>query len=245
MNIIKGKKTEKKRRINWKIPITWIYSNYWEIGEKRRLKELYSKFVETGDLVFDIGANKGVHSMVMYELGARVVAVEPNPEMFPFLERNRRKIFDIQKVGIGKENREMDLNVYNEKGHSTFMDNSPKVSAFHQTGTYKTQIITLKDLLDKFPRDTPTFIKIDVEGFEWEVIQTLNKPVKYITFEFSPSIFSVARKCIDFLESKGYEFNYSLSIFHKLKLTEWVDGMILKGTVNQRNLLGMVYARLK
>ena len=51
-------------------------------GRDRRAKlaRFYSQFIRPGDLVFDIGANIGVYAEVFQSIGARVVAVEPNPD---------------------------------------------------------------------------------------------------------------------------------------------------------------------
>jgi hypothetical protein len=51
---------------------------YW--AEVRKIREFYRPFVKPGSLVFDIGANRGVHTREFLALGARVVAVEPIPE---------------------------------------------------------------------------------------------------------------------------------------------------------------------
>ncbi|HEY1471426.1 MAG TPA: FkbM family methyltransferase [Candidatus Acidoferrum sp.] len=53
---------------------------------------LYSEFVSAGDLVFDIGANIGDYAEMFARLGARVVAVEPNPELIVDLKKSDRGI---------------------------------------------------------------------------------------------------------------------------------------------------------
>jgi FkbM family methyltransferase len=47
---------------------------------QRRLRRLYARFVEPGDLVFDIGAHAGNRMRALARLGCRVVALEPQPD---------------------------------------------------------------------------------------------------------------------------------------------------------------------
>ena len=49
-------------------------------------RALYGKFISRGDLVFDIGCNLGQKSVTFLRLGARVIAVEPNPNCAPVLD---------------------------------------------------------------------------------------------------------------------------------------------------------------
>ena len=55
----------------------------------------------------------------------------------------------------------------------------------------------------------PHFIKIDVEGFELEVLRGLSQPIDCISIEFTPELVHNSIKCIDYLETLGpVEFNY-------------------------------------
>src|SRR5262245_46654975 len=55
----------------------------WRAWRQRR--RFLSRFVKPGMLVFDIGANVGEYAETFRQLGARVVAVEPNPDLAPGL----------------------------------------------------------------------------------------------------------------------------------------------------------------
>ncbi len=51
-----------------------------ELGNRSKYcDEFYSQFIRPGDLVFDIGANRGDRTEVFVQMGARVVAAEPQP----------------------------------------------------------------------------------------------------------------------------------------------------------------------
>ena len=45
------------------------------------MKKLYGQFVKPGDLVFNVGANVGTRTQIFVDLGAEVVAFEPQPEL--------------------------------------------------------------------------------------------------------------------------------------------------------------------
>jgi hypothetical protein len=47
--------------------------------QRQNERDFYRRFIRPGDLVFDVGANVGKRSAVFLDLGATVVAIEPNP----------------------------------------------------------------------------------------------------------------------------------------------------------------------
>src|SRR5215470_7841990 len=81
----------------------WIY--YGNGARRAAMDRLYGEFVHPGDLVFDIGAHVGNRVASFRRLGARVVAVEPQPQLVTVLKllngRDRNVI--IAPVAIGRE----------------------------------------------------------------------------------------------------------------------------------------------
>ena len=57
------------------------------VGTERDVKKLFQSRVAAGDVVFDIGANIGAYSAAFLGLGARVVAVEPQPQLARYLRQ--------------------------------------------------------------------------------------------------------------------------------------------------------------
>ena len=71
------------------LPVGWraIYDNLLYASLNTRMHRLFSRFIQPGDLVLDIGANVGKLTAVFMSLGARVVAVEPQPACVTTLKR--------------------------------------------------------------------------------------------------------------------------------------------------------------
>ena len=59
----------------------------WKPFNRRRLSRFYSQFVHPGALCLDIGAHLGSRSRAFLDLGARVVALEPQPQCIAYLKR--------------------------------------------------------------------------------------------------------------------------------------------------------------
>src|SRR5437879_6597489 len=93
----------------------WIY--YGKGARRAAMDRLYGEFVHPGDLVFDIGAHVGNRVASFRRLGARVVAVEPQPQLVTVLKllygRDRNVI--IEPVAIGRESGTVPLRVNIEK----------------------------------------------------------------------------------------------------------------------------------
>jgi FkbM family methyltransferase len=82
---------------------------YWRPGRQRGLRRLYGTLVHDGDLVFDVGAHLGDRAAAFAALGARVVAIEPQPRIARWLQRivgnNERIVVREAAVGarVGRE----------------------------------------------------------------------------------------------------------------------------------------------
>ncbi|GAH83957.1 unnamed protein product, partial [marine sediment metagenome] len=82
---------------------------------------------------------------------------------------------------------------------------------------------TLDDLIATYGK--PAFVKVDVEGYEEEVIQGLSQPVNYMCFEFTPEFIESAIGGVRHLARLGkVVFNYCSGTHpFKLALHRWVD----------------------
>ena len=79
----------------------YVRPDLWE--RSLRWLQFYSQFISTGDLVFDIGANRGDRTELFVEMGARVVAVEPIGSLATRLKSiYRYSPVQVEAAGIGR-----------------------------------------------------------------------------------------------------------------------------------------------
>lgn len=216
----------------------------------------YMQFVKPGDLVFDVGANYGNRVSIFLDLGCKVVAIEPQGKCTSFLQKNFKDHKDqiqIEKIGLGSKEEERILYISDNSVLSSFSkeyiekvkDSRHKTSIWHKTE--KVQISTLDNLIKKY--GTPKFCKIDVEGFELEVLNGLSSPITFISFEYNvPEFTQNLLACLERISSIG-DFEYSYSIGESMELnSNWIDFYNFRKTINskifQNSRFGDIYAKL-
>jgi len=185
---------------------------YGNRARRDAMDRLYGEFVRAGDLVFDIGAHVGDRVGSFRRLGARVVAIEPQPQLATTLKllygRDRNVI--IEPVAVGRESGTvaLKLNVDNptvSTASDAFVraaDGAPGWENQAWTETIDVPITTLDALIERHGR--PAFIKIDVEGFEVEVLAGLSRAVRALSFEFTTIQRDLAFGCLARCTARGY-----------------------------------------
>ena len=189
------------------------------------------KFLNPGDLVFDVGAHLGEKSKELIKNNINVVMIEPQPKCLKQLNKlySENKFVTIVPMGLGKSQQKMEMSINSKQ---------PVISTFAEhwkTGRFSdskwdekitVNITTLDELIKKF--GNPKYIKIDVEGFEHEVILGLTKKSGIISFEFTSEFIEDAFKSLDYLILLGYSgFNYSLGEQRKF-FTQWTTADSIK-----------------
>lgn len=190
---------------------------YWRPGRQRGLQRLYADFIEPGDLVFDIGAHLGDRTAAFHGLGARVVALEPQPALFTWLERlvGARQGVTLLSCAAGAEPGEAELAVSEatptvstlaQAWRQGIGERNPGFRKVRWEGRLRVSVTTLDALIND--HGLPRFCKIDVEGFEAEVLAGLTRPIAGLSIEFVAGALDVADRCVARLTELGeYRFN--------------------------------------
>lgn len=191
------------------------------------LIEFYKAFIKPGDLVFDIGANMGNRSFVFLELGAIVVAVEPNQKLYENLKFRFGEKVSILNIGLGEVISKMDFFIGSNHLVSSFSNEYiDHKTHLHPNLTYQKKVSvdvrTLDSLIAEY--GMPSFIKIDVEGFEKQVIKGLSQKANLISFELNTPRFNIdAIESLVHLRQLGYSnCNYSFYENNKLEYDSWI-----------------------
>ncbi len=169
------------------------------------MERLYAGFVKQGDLVFDIGAHVGDRVRAFRRLGARVIAIEPQPALARTLRllygRDPDVVIEAAAVGRTAGSAALKINVANptistaSQAFITAAAGSPRWIGEQWTKEIIVPVTTLDALVAR--HGLPSFAKIDIEGFEAEALAGLSGAVQALSFEFTTIQRDVARAALD------------------------------------------------
>jgi membrane glycosyltransferase len=202
-------------------------------GSRQRhaaMDRLYGGFIEPGDLVFDIGAHVGDRIAAFRRLGARVVAVEPQPLLVKTLKLlyGRDRSVVIEPVAVGRDQGELVLKLNLDNPTVSTASDAFIRAARRAPGWQGEQWIdriavpmtTLDALIAR--HGMPAFVKIDVEGYEAEALAGLRDPVAALSFEFTTIQREVALVCLERCAALGYaRFNAAIGEEQIFAFAEW------------------------
>ena len=226
-------------------------------GRRRRLERLYGQLLGPGDLGFDIGAHVGSRVRAWRRLGVRVVAVEPQPDCLRVLRalhgRDEGVTIVPKAVGAAPGTARLHVSTATPTVSSLSTDWIDEVGQDHRfrgiewDEGVEVEVVTLDDLVAR--HGVPAFCKIDVEGFEAEVLRGLSTPPPGLSFEYLPAAHDRALAALALVEELGdYEFNYSPVETMRWASSRWLDASGLVAELDRRRPLGRsgdVYARLR
>ncbi|MEO7115550.1 MAG: FkbM family methyltransferase [Caldimonas sp.] len=158
-------------RSDWAQCTTWFLGRYFELGVQRCLDQL----LREGDTMVDIGANIGMialHARSLVGKTGRVICFEPNPECASAVEEHMKlngiRNVEVRRCALASAPGTLTLNLTSE--HSGTATLAPV------RGTVVKSIqVPVRVGDDELERVAPKVIKIDVEGFELNVLQGLRK----------------------------------------------------------------------
>jgi FkbM family methyltransferase len=211
-----------------------IYRGWRGYMRAREMDALYRRFVKPGDLVFDIGAHIGDRVASFRRIGARVVAVEPQPAFAAAIGMlyqhrmlyGRGTTVTIERKAVGRHSGEVRLMVNSDNPTVTTASNAFIHAAQDAPGwqgqRWDKSIVVPMTTLDALIEDhgKPSFIKIDVEGYEEEALMGLTQPVAALSFEFTTIQRGVARACVDRCAALGLTL-FNAAIGESQQIGDW------------------------
>jgi FkbM family methyltransferase len=205
---------------------------YGNPARRIRMAALYRQFVKPGDLVFDIGAHVGDRIAAFRSIGARVIGVEPQPAASRWLNMRygRNENVKVIQAAMGEKAGQLTLHVnLANPTISTASDSfiAATKGAEGWEGQNWDETITVPSLtLDSLIADygVPAFVKIDVEGFELNVLKGLSEPLPALSFEFTTIQREVGLACLERLMTLGqYRFNVALGESQAMAFEQAID----------------------
>jgi FkbM family methyltransferase len=230
-------------------------------GRHRHMVRFYSEFLGPGDIAFDIGAHVGSRVRAWRRLGARVIAVEPQPDFVRvlrlFFGRDKDVVIEPRAVGAQAGRARLAVSTATPTVSSMSRDWVESVAADRSFArvrwdrSVEVEVATLDDLIAEYGE--PAFCKIDVEGFEADVLAGLTRPLRGLSFEYLPPAHDAALAVLNLVEklgatAGGYVYNYSPIETMRWASDHWLDAPDLVKLLDRYRPLGRsgdVYARAR
>lgn len=184
------------------------------------------------DLIIDIGANVGNTVSNFIKVSNKVVCFEPNPTLSSYL----KNIFLDENVvvdnrGVSNKNGTQTFNISNANTISTFSEdwikNSRFTNDYNWDNTVEVETITLDSIIELY--GVPDYIKIDIEGYEYEVLTSFNTllPNTLIAFEWAEEQKDKIKSTLEHLNKLGYNL-FGYTEFDEILFDEQIEWFVFE-----------------
>jgi FkbM family methyltransferase len=229
---------------------------YGDPARDAAMDALHARFVRPGELAFDIGSHVGDRIGSFRRLGARVVALEPQPLCVAAIRALYAGDEQVTLVPAACGAAPGRLTIHLNSANPTVSTASPRFiaaadgAAGWEGEEWDASIEVPSTTLDVLiaAHGVPAFTKIDVEGYEDAVLAGLSRPLPALSFEFTTIAREVAMRCLDRLTTLArYGFDVALAEGEPLVFGRWVGAAevaaYLRALPHSANS-GDVYGRL-
>jgi FkbM family methyltransferase len=186
----------------------WIVGSgnhgYW-LGSYEIIKrDLFVRTVTPGSVFFDLGGNVGYYALLASVLTGpegRVFTIEPLPRNLRYL-REHLRLNRIRNVTV------LEAAVSDQSGTAWFEEtDSTSRGHIDSRGTIAVRTVALDDLVDSGELPPPGFLKIDIEGAEWNALRGARRMLESARPVIFLSTHSTAlhAQCCDWLRGLEYE----------------------------------------
>jgi len=193
---------------------------------------IYEEIIKEGDLVFDVGLNIGDKSEIFLKKGCVVVGFEPLFECFQHAKDRLSNYSNFRAENIALDKKEGFEKIFLTSYHTISTMSKEFISEvkkerfkeYDWNGERTITTNTLDNMISKYGK--PEYIKIDVEGYEHNVLSGLTSKINLISIEFNPELCSETIKCLDYIDNlnnNNTEFNYVYRFDDNFKFDKWVS----------------------
>jgi FkbM family methyltransferase len=227
---------------------SWLYDAYWTVADRSLVEQRRQEFnffrktlvgFRRNDLIFDIGANHGLKAEIFLKLGARVIAVDPDvsnqktlTERFLALRLRKKPIVIVAKAVSARNGHEtfwvsepgFEINTLSAKWAETLGKDPARFGRIMFEFREKRQVetITLEQMISTYGR--PFYIKIDMEGYELNVLKGLQTAVPYLSFEVNlPYFRSEGEQCTARLREIAADGVFNCAVGGRLMFSDWMS----------------------
>jgi len=223
----------------------------------KKRREFYLQFLCPNDIYYDVGANYGNRIEPIIKDQIKIIAIEPQQECINYLSKKYKDRITIIPKGLAEKKGVQSMYLSDAHTISSFskewIDAIKKSGRFSEYNWNKEQVIeieTLDNLILKYGK--PQFIKIDVEGYEYEVLKGLSQSITTISFEYTiperkNSIIDCIDRIIEISNQNEVLFNYSIGESMEWALDKWISAQEMKKKIDLERFInsgfGDVYAK--